>query len=106
MIAASLNDAGIQSALDPRNINPPCALIDPPSFTTVNAQMVQTTTIVHLIAPGPGNADAAKGLMALADIAIPAVNVVAGQPSTTTVGTADFPSYDLTVTYTVRAEEG
>ena len=103
VIQAGLTAAGIVAATDPRNIKPPCALIDPPSFVVVNPHMISTTTIVHLIAPGPGNRDAAKLLMQLADDAVAAINVVSGSPSTTTVGSSDFPSYDLTVTYTIQS---
>lgn len=95
-VVARLVAAGLRVVDDPRNVTPPCALVNPPAFDVMANGVVMTRTTVTLIAPGPGNADAARALMTMADQAIAVDNVVSGLPSSTIIGQAEYPSYDLT----------
>jgi len=48
---------GLQVVNDPRNLVPPCAFIDAPSFVAWNYNIVKITFPVRLITLGPGNLD-------------------------------------------------
>lgn len=96
-VVARLSTAGIRTTSDPRNVSPPCALVNPPSFELMAQGVVRCTVNVTLIAPGPANADAAKSLMAMGDLAIGVNNTISGQPGSIIVGSSEYPTYELTV---------
>ena len=53
-LAATLTSVtGLQVVTDPRNLVPPCAFIDAPSFVAFNANIVKITFPVRLITLGP-----------------------------------------------------
>lgn len=103
-VVARLVSAGLRVVDDPRNVTPPCALVNPPAFDLMANGVVMTRTTVTLIAPGPGNADAARVLMSMADQAIGVNNVVSGLPSSTIIGAAEYPSYDLTIEIALKED--
>lgn len=96
-IAARFIAAGVRTTSDPRNVSPPCALINPPGFEVIAQGVVRCTVPVQLIGSGPANADAAKQLMALGDIAITVNNTISGQPGSVVIGTSEYPCYDLVI---------
>jgi hypothetical protein len=89
---------GLQVVNDPRNIVPPCAFIDAPSFEAFNYNIVKITFPVRLITLGPGNLDAQRNLMHLASLVVGKnVAVTAGRPTIAVIGGAEMPAYDLTI---------
>lgn len=65
--AANILDAikatGVNATMDPRRVNPPCALLVPPDLERVVAAGVYAAWTVHLIAPGSNDLDAATWLL-------------------------------------------
>jgi len=90
--------------IDPRNIQPPCILIDPPTIVGISADLVTLQHPVICLAPPPGNRDAIVRLLEDADAVMNAVPVTTGQYGTTTIGSAEMPSYRLTVQLTYRRD--
>jgi hypothetical protein len=99
-----LADDGIPVVSDIRNVQPPCAIIDPPSVVAQSASLVQCDFPVTIVAPPPGNRDAVRVLLAMADKVIQSQPVQSANPSTYTVGTADLPAYQLTVRLQLRRD--
>jgi hypothetical protein len=98
-LAATLNAVtGLTAVTDPRNIVPPCALIEAPTFVAWNYNIVKMSFPVRLITLGPGNLDAQRSLMNLANMVLTAnVGVVDGRPTIAVIGGSELPAYDLTV---------
>lgn len=49
---------GINATADPRNAHPPCAFVKVETITPRTPSLIRAETVITLIAPGPGNADA------------------------------------------------
>ena len=100
-LAATLTTlTNLQVVTDPRNLVPPCAFIDAPSFVVYGGggNIVQITYTVRLITLGPGNLDAQRNLMHLASLVVGKnVAVTAGRPTIAVIGGAEMPAYDLTI---------
>jgi hypothetical protein len=100
-LAASLASiTGLQVVTDPRNLVPPCAFIDAPTFSVYGGggNIVQMTFTVRIITLGPGNLDAQRNLMHLASMVLGKnVAVTAGRPTIAIIGGAEMPAYDLTI---------
>jgi len=100
-LAASLTSiTGLQVVTDPRNLVPPCAFIDAPTFSVYGGggNIVQMTFTVRIITLGPGNLDAQRNLMHLASLVLGKnVAVTAGRPTIAIIGGAEMPAYDLTI---------
>ena len=89
---------GLQVVNDPRNLVPPCAFIDAPSFEAFNANIVKMLFPVRVITLGPGNLDAQRNLMHLASLVLGKnVAVTSGRPTIAIIGGAEMPAYDLTI---------
>ena len=101
-LAATLTTVtGLQVVTDPRNLVPPCAFIDAPSFVVYGGggNIVQITYTVRLITLGPGNLDAQRSLMSLAALVMTAeVAITDGRPTVAVIGGTELPAYDLTAT--------
>ena len=100
-LATSLGEiTNMQVVTDPRNLVPPCAFIDAPSFVVYGGggNIVQLTYTVRLITLGPGNLDAQRSLMNLASKVLGKnVAVTGGRPTIAVIGGAEMPAYDLTI---------
>jgi hypothetical protein len=100
-LAASLTSiTGLQVVTDPRNLVPPCAFIDAPTFSVYGGggNIVQMTFTVRIITLGPGNLDAQRNLMHLASMVLGKnVAVTTGRPTIAIIGGAEMPAYDLTI---------
>jgi len=91
--------SGLQVVQDPRNLVPPCAFIDAPSFEALNYNIVKMTFPVRVITLGPNNLDAQRSLLNLASKVLAAnVGLTDGRPTIAMIGGADYPAYDLTIT--------
>jgi hypothetical protein len=89
---------GLQVVNDPRNIVPPCAFIDAPSFEAFNYNIVKITFPVRLITLGPGNLDAQRSLMNMAAKVLGKnVAVTSGRPTIAVIGGSELAAYDLTI---------
>ena len=89
---------GLQVVNDPRNLVPPCAFIDAPSFVAFNKNIVKLTFPVRLITLGPGNLDAQRSLMNMAAKVLGEnVAVTDGRPTIAIIGGAEMAAYDLTI---------
>ena len=91
---------GLLVVTDPRNLVPPCAFIDAPTFSVYGGgvNIVQMTYTVRIITPGPGNLDAQRNLMHLASLVLGKnVAVTSGRPTVAIIGGAEMPAYDLTI---------
>jgi hypothetical protein len=100
-LAATLTSiTGLQVVTDPRNLVPPCAFIDAPTFSVYGGggNIVQMTYTVRIITLGPGNLDAQRNLMHLASLVLGKnVAVTSGRPTIAIIGGAEMPAYDLTI---------
>lgn len=89
---------GLRVVTDPRQVSPPCVLIDAPSFTAWNYNIVKMTFPVQVIGAGPGDLNTLRNLLSQA-AAVLAKNVAVtdGRPSTVTIGGQDYAAYTLTI---------
>jgi len=83
---------------DPRNINPPCAIVEAPSMTlttNVNADMEFRVVVMAL---GIGDNTTLDSLLDVADLVRAAkIGLTAARPTTVSYGGADYPAYELTI---------
>lgn len=103
-LCQSLADAGVPVVNDIRNVQPPCAIVDPPNVIAQSASLVQADFPVTIMVPPPGNRDAVVKLLQLADKVIENQLVTSGTPATYSVGPNDLPAYTLTVRLQLRRD--
>ena len=90
--------SGLPVATDPRHITTSCVFIDAPSFEAWNYNIVRMDFPVKIIGSGPGNLDALRDILQIAaSVLAKNVAVKSGQPSVTSIGGQDYPSYDLII---------
>ena len=89
---------GLRVFNDPRNINPPCAIVEAPSMTlttNVNADMEFRVVVMAL---GIGDNTTLDSLLDVADLVREAkIGLTAARPTTVSYGGADYPAYDQTI---------
>jgi hypothetical protein len=89
---------GLRVFNDPRNINPPCAIVEAPSMTlttNVNADMEFRVVVMAL---GIGDNTTLDSLLDVADLVREAkIGLTAARPTTVSYGGADYPAYELTI---------
>ena len=89
--------SGLQLVNDPRNLVPPCVFIDAPSFDAFNYNIVKLMFPVKIITLGPANLDAQRSLLNIMSKVLAAnIAVTDGRPTTTLIGGAEYPSYEVT----------
>lgn len=89
---------GLQVANDPRNINPPCLLVQAPSITMFNNVIANMQFAVTVIGTGPGNRNALTKLLEITDLVREkAIGLIEARPVVQQVGGAEFPAYELTI---------
>jgi hypothetical protein len=102
-LVIELRELGIDATNDPRNLRPPGVIVDPPSITDINGQIVRLQFPVVVVSPPPGNLDAVRSALEIADNIIENVNATLdGEPQIYTIGTTDLPAYRLTIQKTIR----
>lgn len=83
---------------DPRNINPPCILVEAPDFTMHSNVIPEMGFTVKVLAVGPGDRRALGKLLELADkIRAAQIGLKSGRPTVTQIGGASYASYDLEI---------
>ena len=88
----------VVSSSDPRNINPPCVLVDAPSFLMHTNVVTEMQFSIKILAIGPGDRKALDKLLELADLVRAAeIGLMSGRPTVTQIGNQDFASYELTL---------
>lgn len=88
----------LQVVNDPRNLVPPCAFVDAPSFIAFNNNIVKMSFPVRLITLGPGNLDAQRSLLnMMAKVLTANLGITDGRPTVAIIGGAEYPAYDVTV---------
>ena len=89
---------GLRVFNDPRNINPPCAIVEAPSMTlttNVNADMEFRVVVMAL---GIGDNTTLDSLLDVADLVRQAkIGLTAARPTTVSYGGADYSAYELTI---------
>ena len=102
-LVAELVALDLPATNDPRNLRPPAVIVDPPSITDVNGHIVRLQFPVVVVAPPPGNLDAVRSALDMADTIVENVKATLdGEPQIYTIGQTDLPAYRLTVQLTVR----
>lgn len=100
-VTNELVNAGLNVVTDPRNVTPPCVLIDPPAIRAIKGTIITADVRITVLAPPPGNRDAMLRLLTDADTVVQAAEVIDGSPGTYTIGTTDLPAYSLTARITL-----
>jgi hypothetical protein len=101
-LLGQLVDLGLPATNDPRNLRPPAVIVDPPTIANINGQIVRLTFPVVVVSPPPGNLDAVRAALDMADVIVEHTNALDGDPQIYTIGQTDLPAYRLTVQLTVR----
>ena len=97
--------SGLQVVNDPRNLVPPCVFIDAPSFDAFNYNIVKLMFPVKIITLGPANLDAQRSLLNIMSKVLAAnIAVTDGRPTTTLIGGAEYPSYEVTANVQAQTE--
>ena len=92
--------SGLQVVTDPRNMRPPCAFVNAPTFTTplMTNKRWKLVFPVQVLVPGPFNLDAQRTLLNLAAKIIGAnLAVMEGRPTSLDVGGELYPAYELQI---------
>jgi hypothetical protein len=90
--------SGLRVVTDPRNLVPNCVLIQAPSFTAWNNNIVDLSFPVTIVGTGPGNEDALRTILNLVSLVLGKnVAVTDGRPVTLDMGGTVAPAYELTV---------
>jgi hypothetical protein len=104
LVVGILEDAGIPVVDDIRNLTPPAVIVDPPSITAISSSLISLEFPISCVAPQPGNRDATKKTLELADaiyeLESEGLIPVAGRYGV--YGERQLPSYQITVRLTVR----
>jgi hypothetical protein len=83
---------------DPRNINPPCILLQAPSFIMHTNVVPEMQFQITVIGTGPGNRNALTQLLSLADrIRQAKIGLIEGRPVVQQIGGAEYPAYEMTI---------
>ena len=89
---------GLRVVTDPRNLQPNCVLIQAPSFTAWNSNIVDLTFPITIVGVGPGNEDALRTILnTVSQVLGKNVAVTDGRPVTLDMGGTIAPAYELTV---------
>ena len=94
----AITNLPVVSSSDPRNINPPCVLVDAPSFLMHTNTIPEMQFNIKIMTVGPGDRRALNDLLDLADL-IRAANLglMSGRPTVVQIGAQDFAAYELTL---------
>lgn len=88
----------VTNSSDPRNINPPCVLVDAPTFLMHTNVVTQMDFTVKVLTIGPGDRKALNKLLQLADLIRAAeIGLIDGRPTVTSLSGQEYASYDLTI---------
>jgi hypothetical protein len=90
---------GLTVVTDPRQINPPCILINAPSWEAMNWNIASVTFPVDVIGSGVGDIYSLQDILAKCAAVISAkCGVKEGRPTTIDIGGTQMPAYELSIT--------
>lgn len=97
-LVSSLEALGLAVVTDARNARPLTVMVEPPIFTTFNSNVAEIEFQLKVLAPPPGNQDAADWLVTTADtIMDSSISLIRGVPGVLVISGQEVPTYDLTV---------
>ena len=103
-LLGAITNLPVVSSSDPRNINPPCVLVDAPSFLMHTNTIPEMQFTIKIMAIGPGDRKALDKLLELADkIRAANLGLQSGRPTVVQIGNQDFAGYELTLSTKVTA---
>ena len=103
-LLGAITNLPVVSSSDPRNINPPCVLVDAPSFLMHTNEIPEMQFTIKIMAIGPGDRKALDKLLELADkIRAANLGLQSGRPTVVQIGSQDFAGYELTLSTKVTA---
>jgi len=103
-LLGAITNLPVVSSSDPRNINPPCVLVDAPSFLMHTNVIPEMQFTIKIMAIGPGDRKALDKLLELADkIRAANLGLQSGRPTVVQIGSQDFAGYELTLSTKVTA---
>ena len=106
-VAELITDAAIgRVTTDPRDIAPPCIVIEPPTMVSRNLAVATLTFQISALAAPPMSGDAINQTLATADgiAALAELQISAGRPGIYTAGQQELPCYTLTATITYEQD--
>lgn len=98
-VASTISGLGYKVVTDPRNARPLSVFVELPTFTTFAHDVIDTTIVVRVLAPPPGNQDASDYIITIVDALQDAFGgaIIDGRPTVALIGEQQLPAYDLTV---------
>lgn len=89
---------GLKVFDDPRNLNPPCALVEAPTIAMASNVVADMEYRVVVIALGIGDNRTLDSLLDHIDLVRAAqIGLTDARPTTVSYGGADYPAYELTI---------
>jgi hypothetical protein len=93
----------LQVVNDPRNIVPPCVMVNIESIQGFNYNIAKLIFSLQFVTLGPGNLDAQKSLLnILSKVYSLNIGVISGRPMSIDIGGATYPAYELTAATEVQ----
>jgi hypothetical protein len=97
-VAGIITALGLIPVTDPRNARPLTVFLELPTWETFSRHVADVTMRLRILAPPPGNQDAADYLLKTAwELMNSTLAVVSGTPSVAIIGTQELPCYDLII---------
>ena len=89
---------GLKVFNDPRNLNPPCALVEAPTISMATNVVADMEFRVVVIAMGTGDNQTLDTLLDKADLIRAAkIGLTDARPTTVSYGGAEYAAYELTI---------
>lgn len=96
---------GLPVITDPRNIIPNSVLVQAPSFTAFNYNILDVSWPLTVIGSGPGNLDSLRILLNLVSkIVTKDMAITDGRPVAVEIGGTIAPGYELTAKWQVQTD--
>lgn len=89
---------GLSTVTDPEKINPPCILINAPTWEAINWNVVRIDYPIQVIAQGVGDIYSLQTVLGMcAQVLTAQSGVKDGRPNIIDVGGTQMPCYDITI---------
>jgi hypothetical protein len=98
LVAKLQTITGLTVFNDPRNLNPPCALVEAPVISMASNVVADMEFTVVVIAMGTGDKQTLNTLLDTADLIRAAqIGLTDARPTTVSYGGAEYAAYELTI---------
>lgn len=97
-----LEDAGVPVTTDPRNVAPPCTVLEPPTVVFATADVVELRFQIVICQAPPGNANTITQLLDTADLILNAIPTDSAAPGSVRYGGQELSAYLFTTTMTFQ----